>query len=461
MNSFSGGKFFRLLSIALMTVSCGRAQKTFSLTELTDSAQRHLPELMQKKALVAESKSAVQDLRHQFLPLLRASAQVDLGSDNAVPGSYFPMGIVPSTSSGIYPENNAQAALGSLAILYGQYTLVDFGYRKASIASAESASELQSAEYEQSRYQIRAAVCRLYLNTLRLQMQLNIAGQNLERYRKIYDVIRALAGSGIKAGSDSSLARAEWSKAQTGLNQALGNLRNSREQLSYYTGIPGELLRLDSLSTSARPILPSDDSITSGNNPLLVYYSSVNRLYAADEKRISRGYQPVISLVASGWMRASSISPVSGYGPLKDGLGAQRYNYLAGISLQYDLFSGLHRKDKLTAMHFQQEAGLQQFRQQELDLESAARQASLNIQTAEENLQELPVQTRAARNVYDQKIAQYKAGMISLIDLTNAAFVLYRSQYDFSVAISDWWLARLDRAVATGNLELFIQRFNP
>jgi outer membrane protein TolC len=112
-------------------------------------------------------------------------------------------------------------------------------------------------------------------------------------------------------------------------------------------------------------------------------------------------------------------------------------------------------------MHFQQEAGLQQFRQQELDLESAARQASLNMQTAEENLQELPVQTRAARNVYDQKIAQYKAGIISLIDLTNAAFVLYRSQYDFSVAISDWWLARLDRAVATGNLELFIQRFNP
>jgi len=51
--------------------------------------------------------------------------------------------------------------------------------------------------------------------------------------------------------------------------------------------------------------------------------------------------------------------------------------------------------------------------------------------------------------------------MISLVDLTNAAFVLYRSQYDFSVAISDWWLARLDRAVATGNLELFIQRFNP
>jgi hypothetical protein len=56
-----------------------------------------------------------------------------------------------------------------------------------------------------------------------------------------------------------------------------------------------------------------------------------------------------------------------------------------------------------------------------------------------------------------QKSAQYKAGIINLVDLTNAGYVLYRAQSEYVQAVSDWLLANLDKAAANGNLDLFIQ----
>ena len=95
--------------------------------------------------------------------------------------------------------------------------------------------------------------------------------------------------------------------------------------------------------------------------------------------------------------------------------------------------------------------------QQKLSLQSASLQADDAIKTATANLIELPNQTKAATDVYSQKVAQYRAGLITLIDLTNASFVLYRSQTDYIEALNDWYTANLYKAEATGNLDLFIQ----
>ncbi|HEV3223138.1 MAG TPA: TolC family protein [Puia sp.] len=456
----SDGKYFRLFIIALLIPIIGVfGQKPYSLSSLTDSALRNLPLLMEKKALINSGQSAVKDIRHQFIPFLRANAQVDMGTDNSLPGSYYSFGIIPSTSSGISSQNNGQTALGSLATLYGAYTFLDFGYRKASIQSAISNVGVETADYERLSYQVKSDVTRLYLTMLKKQMQLEIESQNRQRYERIFSVIHALTMSGIKPGVDSSLALAELSKSITAYTQVLGSVNDLREQLSYYTGIPSFRLQIDALSLKDRDSAQTILSDTSGmeSNPLISYYTSVNNAYASDERRISKSFQPTVSLVATTWTRASSITPELDYKSLGTGLGVQRYNYLAGISLQYDLFNGIHKKDRLEIIHFQQQAGEYQLHQQELALQSASNQADLAIHTAELNLLELPVQINAAKDTYNQKLAQYKAGIISLIDLTNAAFVLYRSQNDYTETLTDWYLAHLDKAFAVGGLDHFIQ----
>ncbi|HEY4935729.1 MAG TPA: TolC family protein, partial [Puia sp.] len=175
MIHISNGKYFHLIIFSLLLpVCCVFGQKQYSLSSLTDSALRNLPQLMEKKALINSRQAVVKDVRHQFIPFLRANAQADVGSDNSLPGSYYAFGIIPSTSSGISNQNNGQAAMTSVAAVYGEYTFLDFGYRKASIQSAVSNVGVEIADYERLSYQVKADVSRLYLTLLKNQMQLEI-----------------------------------------------------------------------------------------------------------------------------------------------------------------------------------------------------------------------------------------------------------------------------------------------
>src|SRR5664279_927378 len=125
MFTFRNGKrlVYMLVFLILPVVSVF-SQKTFlSLSALNDSADHYLPRLLEKRALVNSASASVTDARHRFLPAVRFNDQVNIGSDNSTAGSYFPYGIIPSTSSGVRGANDYQAVTGNIAILYGEYDL--------------------------------------------------------------------------------------------------------------------------------------------------------------------------------------------------------------------------------------------------------------------------------------------------------------------------------------------------
>jgi len=312
---------------------------------------------------------------------------------------------------------------------------------------------------DRESYLLQLEVARNYFNLLRIQYKLEADKQNVNRYDSIFKVIHALTASGIKAGSDSSLAKAELSRARITYNQTFGSLNQVKVQLSYLTGIPAASLNIDSVAGSFNskelPVLifPADTI----NNPLVDYYTKKNNIFLTNQTLIRKSYSPKILLAGGTWVRGSSIQYNDDYKSLATGLGYQRFNYAAGIAVTYNLFNSLYKKDKLAINRFQSQASGYELEQQKLALSLASSQADNALQTNEANLAELPVQLQSATETYHQKLAQYKAGIISLIDLTNASFVLYRSQTDYIETKNDWWLAQLDKAAATGNLVIFIQ----
>jgi outer membrane protein TolC len=166
---------------------------------------------------------------------------------------------------------------------------------------------------------------------------------------------------------------------------------------------------------------------------------------------------PKIYLTATGWARGSSIDYNGNYKSLAEGIGYQRFNYMVGATFVYDFIDLVHKKDKLAISHYNTVATDYDRQQQQLALRNVYNQANEAFQTAIKNLSEIPIQIRSSRETYDQKTAQYKAGIINLLDLTNASFVLYRAESDYVQTLSDWLLANLDKAAATGRLDQFIQ----
>jgi len=80
-----------------------------------------------KKALVDAAKAGIRDARDAYLPNSFVGDEVMVGSDNALPGSYYSFGLIPSVSSGVNPANNSQAAGGNMAFFFNEYDLVTFG----------------------------------------------------------------------------------------------------------------------------------------------------------------------------------------------------------------------------------------------------------------------------------------------------------------------------------------------
>lgn len=453
---------FALLGFLLLCNHKLKAQgkSTYSLAELTDSAQKNLPVILQKQALVKSARANITDTRNSFLPKFTVGDEVSIASSNDVEGAFVPIaGINRAISSSIRAENTYRAQTGNIASAFAEYDLVNFGLRGAKVDNAVAYANLQQADFNKEVYIVKLQIGKLYFNILKNLYLLQIDQQNIKRYQSVKTIISALTGSGIKPGVDSSLAKAELSKIKVSYNQREGVIKQLKQQLSFLTGIDAGAINIDTLRKDDDVVASHlfGKMVDTTGNPMLEYFNKQKMLYQSAETLVKKSYLPKIVLAGGGWGRASSILYNDRYSSLVNGLGYQRFNYAAGLAITYDLVNIVHRKDKLAVNRYQSQAAGYDFEQQKSALRNANAQAAEAIITAEQNLNELPVQLQAATDVYNQKIAQYKAGVINLIDLTNASFVLYSAQLNYVETLNDWYLANLDKAASTGNLDIFIQ----
>lgn len=456
--------FILSITIGMITPAIVRAQtsdESYSLIKLVTAAEKYMPSLQQQRALESEAQANILDTKHMALPFLKFNAQTSLGSSNSVRGSYFPMGVAVSSSGSVTDQQLYQAALGDLATLYSEYDICTFGLNKARNENAIAGASFSAANYNRSVYQLKIDLAKLYFSILSYTNLRDIDKQNVERYTTIDTVIQSLTRSGLKPGSDFDQANAELANAKISLNQTNGSLEQAIQLLSAYTGISSDSLSISDRILNASTLnnnLFEDSAMQS--NPFLDYYKSNNDYLQTSVTVIRKSYLPKITLVGSVWGRASSYDADEKFDPLYTGLGFQRFNYAAGVAFIYDFMDGLHKKDKIAESNFELQAGQEAYNQEKLDLESATTQANMQLQVVMDNLKQLSVQKKSALAVFKDKQAQYKAGIVTLIDLTNAGFVLYRSQVDYLNAVDSWYSASLNKAIATGNLDNFIQSIN-
>lgn len=443
----------------LLPASSLLAQHYYSLQNLIDSASKNLPLLKQKLALINSSRASVTDIKHSFLPQVRFSEQLNLGSNNSMAGTYFTFGITPSTSAGVRDANNFNPVTGNVAVLYSEYELANFGLNNAKLNYSLSNLDLQKADLEREQYALQLDITKRYFNILRNQYRLDADKQNIDRYASIFTVIKALTTSGIIAGADSSLAKAELAKAHINYNQTAGRIGQLKEELTYLTGIPAGQIYLDTLFNNFIRSKPTATNFVPDtvHNPLIGYFEKKKNILEVNEALIRKSFLPKILLAGSLWARGSSIQYNDNFKSLPSGFGYQRVNYAVGVAFTYNLFNTVYKKDKLAINRYQWQASDYELQQQEAAINSSVRQADISLKATAANLAELPIQLESAQATYNQKVAQYKAGIISLIDITNASFVLYRSQTDLIETLTDWYLAQLDKAAYTGNLVQYLQ----
>jgi len=446
----------------LIHISQTCAAQTLNLYDAVNRTLTNYPAIKQRQAEVAAGKAHITTVNDYRLPSLKLMDEVNAGTANSLPGPYFPMGMIPSTSGSIRSSNKNDLASGNIAISYLDWPIYTFGYYNAIKKNAEAQLATTEAILNSDTYLLTQNVVLLYLDWLKKYKLLRIESENLNRAKTILNAITATVRGGLKPGVDSSTAIAEYSKDRISYLQALNNYNYDRISMASYTGIDTTQITPDTAITQNLILqvnVAAMDSVAS-NHPLLDIYRKQYEQQLSENKAITRRYLPKLSLEGAGWMRGSSIGNNDMYASdISNGLAYSRYNYLLGVTLSYNLFDLKHRHDEVAEGKYLAKARQEALQGQELSLNASLQQVNASYANTTDKLRELPNELQSARMAYGQQMALYKAGLNTLIDVTNSLYVLKQTETDLVLTQDDLLQLLYMRAGLSNQLDLFFQNF--
>jgi len=452
-----------IVCIVLCYTTISHAQ-TLNLYDAVNKTLDNYPLIKQREAQLAASKAHITTVNGERLPSLKLMDEVTYGISNSLPGSYFTMGTIPSSSSSIFKTENGSPSTGTIAISYLDWPVYTFGYLNAKTGEAKANMATRQSALNSDKYQLTGNIISLYLDWLKKYRLLQVEIENLSRSETILNAIRANVKSGLKPGVDSSTAVATYAHDRMGYLQASNNYQNDLITIATYTNSGTTHIEPDTTIISNGILdvgtqLQTVDSINT-DHPILNYYQKQYEQQVASNKAIARSYAPKLSVEGAGWLRGSSISPFEKYSnDLITGFSYSRSNYMFGAVLSINLFDIRHRYDRVREGEYEAAARQYALQTQQIGLNQLLQQTNSAYAMEQEKLREFPAELKAARDAYNQQSALYKAGLNTLIDVTNALYVLKQTETDYVLAQDELLQLLYQKAALSNQTNIFLEKF--
>ncbi|SEA36933.1 Outer membrane protein TolC [Pedobacter hartonius] len=443
--------------------------QTLNMKEAISTAIANYGTIKAKTNYVNASKQTVMQSKREYLPNFTLSAQQDYGTVNGQTGPLAPFGgaLNVSSSGPTLASQNWNAGFGALYLSNINWDFFTFGRIKERIKVSKVTLTRDENDLSQEIFQHEIRVSAAYLNLLAAQRLTKSQQRNLERAIVFKDNAVARAKNGLIAGVDSALANAQVSSAKILLTNAIDLQQEQANRLGVLLGITATEFTLDTASINHVPhaILMADTNANLAQHPVLKYYR--NRVDVSNEQTnyYKRLMYPTFSFIGVFQGRGSGFSSnygndqgaySSNYG---DGINPTRANYLFGVGLVWNLSSILKTSPQVRAQRFTTYGLENEYQVIDQQLHSQLALSETKIKNAMDNYMEAPEQVKAAAQAYLQKSVQYKNGLATLVDLTQALFVLNRAETDRDIAYTNVWQALLIKSAAMGDYNIFINEF--
>jgi outer membrane protein TolC len=459
---------FRFLTIigALIGYQAMDAQ-VLTLKDAVQTALQNYPAIKAKANYVNSSKAVVEQSRKEYLPDLTVSFQHDYGTVNGTTGPLYALRNAGSTASGGAPldEQNWHSAFGALYLTNVNWDFYSFGKAKEKIKTSQAVVERDQSDLVQEQFQQEIRVSAAYLNLLAAQRLTQSWRNNLERAVALQGIVTSRVKNGLNAGVDSSLANAEVSSARITLTRAKDYEQEQANQLAILMGVPDQAFQLDTLFVARIPGALFD-SANKQQHPILSFFQRRIDLSNEQVKYFKTFYYPTFSLFGVFQGRGSGFDYNYGTQGLNhyshdyfSGINPNRYNYLLGIGMVWNLTTPLRVQQQVNAQKYISQALKDEYDLADQRLKAQLALADNKIKNALENYREAPVQVKAASDAYLQKSVLYRNGLTNMVDVTQTLYAVNRAETDRAIAYNNVWQALLLKAAASGDFALFINEF--
>ena len=343
-----------------------------------------------------------------------------------------------------------------------------------------AAGRFENLQEEVFRGTSQAVITRVrsaYYDLLLAQEQARLTGRSVARVEESLKETRSLNEAGLTSDYDVLRLEVELANLRPALRQAENGVRQARRQLEVELDIPeteilaveGSLATLDLSDPSAnspenQALLslvgfqaPQDVLLERALEEAMSRRSDLRQLELTEslrhtEMRVEQvEYLPRISLFGTYLISAQDNGSPDFFGR---GDGQRAYSRNVGIQVSLPLFQGFQRDARVD----QRRAVLRQAETQtRLALDQARSQVRTLVDNADEARfraegQQLAVQQ--AQRGFEIARAQFREGLGSQLELTDAEVALRQSEFNYAQAVYDYLVARARLDEATGLVPL-------
>lgn len=434
-------------------------QKTrvFTLEEAVEFALKNYPAVRASLERVRAAQAGVGVARTNYLPRTDLLWQSNRATDNNITGLTIPNSVIAPITGPVPVSPSNRSAWGSATGLLFSWEPLDFGYRGARVDAARAAQNRAAAEASLTRLDVSVATVNAYLTLLAAEQTLRAAQADIERRETFAKSVHVLVDNQLRAGADASRADAELARARVNLARAQQQAAISRAQLADILGIADQVVEVRESVLVGAPPASAPAAASVALNP----FAQVQHARVQEEQSLvhalDRSYYPKLYLQSVVMGRGSGVDPTGKVLGGTEGLGPDRANWAAGLSVTFPVFDIFSIKSKKAVEAANERAEEARYDQALQDLTGQLRKAQASLDGARKVAENTPLELDAARTTETQERARYQAGLATLVDVADSQSFLVQAEIDDALARLAVWQNLASVAAAQGDLGPFLQ----
>jgi outer membrane protein TolC len=447
---FSFGLGLAVVLTSLIAASAQQQEQPLPLT-LRQAVELAMEKNPLRKAAIADVKVASADVgeaRSFLMPHLNFSETVTRGNDPVyVFGSKLRQQRF-STADFALNQLNSPLPFGNFTTRFGgTWNLFDSFASWHGVNRARHMNEATVQQLNRTDQEVVFRVINAYYQILLARKQLEVAEQSVTTAQAISDRSQSRFDAGLVVESDLLTAKVRLAARQQESIRARNDLELSEAQLNLATGMPAESTFQPAEDLTERalpfPVLADAEKQALTNRPEL---KRVNAEQAAQQETVAiakSSFGPRVNAFA-GWEMDNPTFLAGGGGN----------NWLGGIELQIDIFSGGAKRAELSRQRAleQKVIAMKQAATDGVRLE--VRKAYYDADASRQQVEIARTAISAAQESLRINQDRYDTGLITITDLLGAEESARRSQ-------SDYWEALCRFHTSFANLELARGTLNP
>src|SRR5712691_7699994 len=430
-----------------------------TLGRAVDSAVQTYPAVRSSLEQVSAAAAAINLARTAFLPRADFLGQVNRATHNNVFGALIlPQPVIPAISGPALAMNSANNVWGTAIGGLVSWEPFDFGLRKANVDAASSVREQRNAQVNVTKLQVATAAADAFLTILAAQQTVTAAKAGVDRATVLNQTVETLVKNQLRPGGDASRTRAELALAQTQLIQAEDTVEFGRAALGQLLGVSPQTISIESGPLLNLPSEQQIGTFTASNHPVAFAQNLAIEEVKSRARVLDRTYFPRFNLQGEMYVRGTGIQPNGQTGGPVSGLGPTTQNWALGMTVTFPAFDiASIRVRKQIELHNERTAAAR-YDQILQDLTGEMEKARATLVGAQRISQNTPIELEAARVSEQQASARYRSGLGNIVEVAEAERILTQAEIDDALAKLGVWRALLGVAVATGDLQPFLQQ---